>query len=531
MRVTALLLSLCAMMAAQASPYSAAFYYGPDIPWQELSAFDIPVVEPAQSPSPPADRVAQFYAYASIGEVLPSRDYAAGVQPEWVLGENPDWGTRVLDLSNPALRAYLLDSLLAPLHEQGYRGFFLDTLDSYQLAANTEAQREVQRRGLETLIKQAAERFPGMRLVLNRGFELLPEIHQHVDAVAAESLFQRWLPGEERYQAVPEDDRQWLLDRFREVRDDYDIATIAIDYAPPGDRDRARELAEKIQAEGVIPWVSNPALDMLGVGALEVLPRRVLMIHDTPAGQRWEESNLIRYGLMPVQFLGLVPDIRAIDEPMPAGTLTGRYAGIVTWLENDRPHSPEFAEWLARQVDAGVPVAMLANPPLDPGGPVGRRLGFKTPPAPRSLPRVDAAHPQMGFEAPLPALIELAQPVAIDGARPWLSVSADGHDYVPVAVTAWGGYALDPFVVRSVLPGVRSEEIPDRWMLNPLLFLREALKLPAMPVPDVTTENGRRLLMVHMDGDGFPSLAEVEGYRGQAAAEVLQQEILKRYRL
>ena len=531
MRVTALLLSLCAMMAAQASPYSAAFYYGPDIPWQELSAFDIPVVEPAQSPSPPADRVAQFYAYASIGEVLPSRDYAAGVQPEWVLGENPDWGTRVLDLSNPALRAYLLDGLLAPLHEQGYRGFFLDTLDSYQLAATTDAQREAQRRGLETLIKQAAERFPGMRLVLNRGFELLPEIHQHVDAVAAESLFQRWLPGEERYQAVPEDDRQWLLDRFREVRDDYGIATIAIDYAPPGDRDRARELADQIQAEGVIPWVSNPALDMLGVGALEVLPRRVLMIHDTPAGQRWEESNLIRYGLMPAQFLGLVPDIRAIDAPMPAGTLTGRYAGIVTWLENDRPHSPEFAEWLARQVDAGVPVAMLANPPLDVGGPVGRRLGFTTPPAPRSLPRVDAAHPQMGFEAPLPALIELAQPVAIDGARPWLSVSADGHDYVPVAVTAWGGYALDPFVVRSVLPGVRSEEITDRWMLNPLLFLREALKLPAMPVPDVTTENGRRLLMVHMDGDGFPSLAEVEGYRGQAAAEVLQQEILKRYRL
>lgn len=531
LRVTALLLSLLATMTVQANPSSAAFYYGPDIPWGELSAFDIAVVEPAQSTSPPADRVAQFYAYASIGEVLPSRDYAAGVRPEWVLGENPDWGTRVLDLSNPALRDYLLDSLLGPLHEQGYRGFFLDTLDSYQLAATTDAERNVQRRGLETLIKQAAERFPGMRLVLNRGFELLPEIHQYVDAVAAESLFQRWLPAEDRYQAVPENDRQWLLDRFQEVRDDYGIPTIAIDYAPPGARDQARELADKIQAEGVIPWVSNPALDMLGVGALEVLPRRVLMIHDTPAGQRWEESNLIRYGLMPAQFLGLVPDIRAIDAPMPAGTLTGRYAGIITWLENDRPHSPEFAAWLARQVDAGVPVAMLANPPLDVSGPVGRRLGFRVPPAPRSLPRVDAAHPQMGFEAPLPALIEMAQPVAIDHARPWLSVSADGNQYVPVAITEWGGYALDPFLVRSVLPGVRSEEITDRWMLNPLTFLREALKLPSMPVPDVTTENGRRLLMVHMDGDGFPSLAEVEGYRGQAAAEVLQQEILKRYRL
>lgn len=52
-----------------------------------------------------------------------------------------------------------------------------------------------------------------------------------------------------------------------------------------------------------------------------------------------------------------------------------------------------------------------------------------------------------------------------------------------------------------------------------------------MPIPDVSTENGRRLLFAHMDGDGFPSLAEVRGYRGQAAGEVLLQEILKRYRV
>ena len=33
----------------------------------------------------------------------------------------------------------------------------------------------------------------------------------------------------------------------------------------------------------------------------------------------------------------------------------------------------------------------------------------------------------------------------------------------------------------------------------------KALRLPDMPVPDVTTESGRRMLLVHMDGDGFVS--------------------------
>ena len=68
-----------------------------------------------------------------------------------------------------------------------------------------------------------------------------------------------------------------------------------------------------------------------------------------------------------------------------------------------------------------------------------------------------------------------------------------------------------------------------RWVINPVEFLRRGLKLPEMPVPDVTTESGRRLLMVHMDGDGFVSRAEMPG--ASYAGEVLLEQVLKRYPL
>jgi hypothetical protein len=68
-----------------------------------------------------------------------------------------------------------------------------------------------------------------------------------------------------------------------------------------------------------------------------------------------------------------------------------------------------------------------------------------------------------------------------------------------------------------------------RWVINPIEFMRQALKLPDMPVPDVTTESGRRLLMVHMDGDGFASKAEFPG--SPYAAEVLRDRILRKYPL
>ena len=134
----------------------------------------------------------------------------------------------------------------------------------------------------------------------------------------------------------------------------------------------------------------------------------------------------------------------------------------------------------------------------------------------------------MGFEIPLPKLLELSAPVDNDNATPWLKLRSENQTFTPAATTPWGGYAFQPFLIRSILPGVQGDGM-DRWVLNPLSFTREALQLPDMPIPDVTTENGRRLLFAHMDGDGFPSLAEVEGYRGRADALVLLDEILEKF--
>jgi hypothetical protein len=93
-----------------------------------------------------------------------------------------------------------------------------------------------------------------------------------------------------------------------------------------------------------------------------------------------------------------------------------------------------------------------------------------------------------------------------------------------VAFTRWGGYALQPYSAVA-LPG----SAVRRWVVEPVEFLRRALALPDMPVPDVTTESGRRLMIVHIDGDGFPSRAELPG--APFAGEVLRKEVLEKYRV
>ncbi len=511
---------------------AAAFYYGESIPWSELTLYDYPVVEPGQADGVPSRfRDQTFYAYVSLGEVLASRPYFSRIQPEWKLGVNANWGSILLDQSSPELRELFLEQVFAPLWKQGYRGFFLDTLDSYQLAVTDEAGRQVQREGLAALINVAGTRFPEARFIFNRGFELMPMISAQVDAIAAESLYQSWQPDKQAYQAVPEADRAWLLEAFRKSREDYGVESIAIDYAPPERRDEARDLAATIAAHGVIPWITNPAIDSIGVGVREILPRRVLVVHGGNEERVWELADPVRYGLMPLQFQGLVPEIKEINDPMPTGQLRGRYAGIVIWLEKDGIASPAFEDWLVTQRAAGVPIVMVGYPAVDPLGPNGDIFGFQARNNPRELPKAITQHEAMGFEAPLPAYMPVGEPLYnTQVTTPWLELESGAQHYMPVAMTEWGGYAFNPYVIRSTLPAVQGQGL-ERWMLNPLTFMRDALKLPDMPIPDVTTENGKRLFFAHVDGDGFPSLAEVKGYQGQPDALVMLEEVLKKYRV
>ena len=80
---------------------------------------------------------------------------------------------------------------------------------------------------------------------------------------------------------------------------------------------------------------------------------------------------------------------------------------------------------------------------------------------------------------------------SVAGAQSLLRLSAGSYAYDAAAIMPWGGYVLQPFGVFR-MPDVDQA----RWVIQPLDFLRRALQLPAMPVPDTTTENGLSLIHI-----------------------------------
>ncbi|HLX01216.1 MAG TPA: bifunctional glycoside hydrolase 114/ polysaccharide deacetylase family protein [Trinickia sp.] len=489
---------------------SFALYYGQDPPVELLSAYDAAIVEPDSGFDPLAHRLPHttWFAYASVGEVLPSRSYYAALPKAWLLGQNEAWASRVVDQSQPAWPAFFVDHVIEPLWDKGYRGFFLDTLDSYRLAAQTDDARARQEAGLVAVIRAIKARHPDAKLIFNRGFEILPQVHDLVYAVAFESLFRGWDEAQQRYVEVPAADRAWLIGQADTIRERYGLPVLSVDYCPGADPACARATVAEIEAHGIVPYVTDGGLQTMGSGAVEPLKRRILVIQDPPPRTDLNVSPGVRFLAMPLNYLGYSIDYRDARDPLPQGDLRDRYAGIVLWLNGDVPRQSDYRAWLAAQVDAHVPLAVLSSFGVALDGLLAQKLGLRTvlgEPAGGKL-EVESYDPQlMGFEMkPRPNPQDYTAVRVGPGSRSLLRLRSGDFVIDGAALTPWGGYALRPFAVFDL--GAVNQA---RWVLQPIEFLRAALRLPAdMPVPDPTTENGRRLLMSHIDGDGFASRAE-----------------------
>ncbi|MBT1071846.1 bifunctional glycoside hydrolase 114/ polysaccharide deacetylase family protein [Geobacter chapellei] len=510
------------------APLSVAFYYADNPPVNELKAFDIVVVDPDHSLNPASygDGPSRLFAYVSVGEADPQRISTNKMDPAWLIGDNKAWKSRVVDVSNPEWRQFFLDKVVEPLWQAGYRGFFLDTLDSYHLAASKEALPAMQA-GLVETIRAIRKRHPEARLILNRGFEIFERIKGDVFAVAAESLFHNFNPATGQYGSVTEEDRQWLLSRLSEVQKS-GVPVIAIDYVPPGNRSLTRQTAAKIKALGITPWVSDKALSGLGVGRLEVMPRVILGLYDGAEGDGDAFfTNLQRYAVMPLNYLGYSVKLHDLSTPLPAEILAGRYAGVVVWANSGQSgEKQDLKKWTLRCITEEVPIVFLERFgfPLDSEFAAG--LGLELTPFNRLAPpaRVVSKDAIFGFEQqPLPN-IETFLPMKLKSGTPLLQLaSANGITSDAAAITPWGGYVYGKYVLTQLL------ESQAAWVVDPFRFFKQALRLPDMPIPDTTTENGLRLLLSHVDGDGFESRAEWRG--GRLAAEELKNSILDRYKI
>lgn len=451
---------------------NVAIYQGDKPPMDLLQAFDAVVLDPHRPFDPSSRPLAHTVYFAHLA--LSDADAGA---------------------------ASFISEQIAPLWQRGFRGFVLDTAAAH---------------GALGAIRAA---YPDAKIIVG-GADALAVARAHrneVYAALTQGLFSTPPTTDSRSDAAPAAPSAAGLDAASAFIRETGIPLVTIEYCGKTDRDCARHVAHEAIAAGLDTYVTDAAEDVVGIGRIEVMPRKVLVVQDREAGMQIDLTPGVRVLATPLNYLGYETEYVDAKGPLPADVTPDRYAGVVAWIQRgDVSDQAAWRSWIRRVVGAHVPIAFLGQFGLTPDGDAltGLRRVTGTLSKPLSIVTHD---PMVGFETmPVPDVRDLPR-VRVDGAgRSLLGIDAGGTRVDAVAVMPWGGFALNQFS-ESSLDGIEQE----RWVVQPMRFLQAALRLPALPGPSVTTENGRRLLMSHVDGDGFASRAEFPGpdYSGQALYE------------
>ena len=205
--------------------------------------------------------------YFSLGEVERSRPYFAGLEKAGALrAANPNWpDARLADLRHPAWRAAVLDRLVPAILALGYDGIFIDTMDN---AEAMERQDPVANTGMVaagvSLIAAVRARFPKIRIMLNRGYALLPDVAPKIDYLLGEAMASRWNFAAKRYDLLSDSDWAWQAGRLRAAQARNPALTLTtLDYWDPADTKQVAALYARERAAGFSPYVATLALDRL----------------------------------------------------------------------------------------------------------------------------------------------------------------------------------------------------------------------------------------------------------------------------
>ncbi len=239
------------------------------------------------------------------------------------------------------------------------------------LVAKKEEYEEYQK-ALVDFIKALRERYPDKLIVLNRGFEVLDQVKHLVNGIMAESLF--WgLDSNRNYRKVSEEERKWLLDQLNRAKQ-YGLPVIVVDYVSPKNKKLAMEVLNKISSLGFIPYVADKDLSRIGFSPCMPLPRRVVLLYDSSVFPIRQYADIHRLVQMPLEYLGFVPELYDINEPLPEVYPEAGYTAVISM--NLEKTSKELDQWFLRAKEEGVKLFFISYLPFYERGKVAKALGL-----------------------------------------------------------------------------------------------------------------------------------------------------------
>lgn len=246
-----------------------AVYYGDKLSADAFLPYDVIVFDGDHHPPlrPLQHRGKILLAYLSMGEAETYRPFFPRLKAlKLLLEPNPHWkGHYVIDLRNPAWTALVIEELIPAMIREGFDGIMLDTADSPLLLESKHPRRYAGMRDAAVgMIKAIRMHYPELKLMLNRGFELLPEVAGDVTMVMAENIRTETASEKSKPTLVGDDEYMQAVTLLKAAQQRAPhLKVYTLDYWPPEEPERIKSIYAEQRGHGFIPYVSTPELQAL----------------------------------------------------------------------------------------------------------------------------------------------------------------------------------------------------------------------------------------------------------------------------
>jgi uncharacterized protein (TIGR01370 family) len=240
-------------------------YYGTaDDP--EIGACDVVVLDAEAGGALLARRRegAVFLGYVSLGEADSRRAHFPAVAGQGLLVEpNPNWPDAwFVDLRDERWRRLVLEELVPAVLDRGFHGVFLDTLDDAEFLERRDPAR------FAGMVEQAADlvrslrrRYPQAKIMVNRGYALLPRIAGQFDMLLGESVRATCSREGGTCSLLPAAEYEWQRERMWEARRLHPaLRLFSLDYWDPDDAEGIARIYAEQRDNGFVPYVATPDL-------------------------------------------------------------------------------------------------------------------------------------------------------------------------------------------------------------------------------------------------------------------------------
>jgi uncharacterized protein (TIGR01370 family) len=205
--------------------------------------------------------------YLSLAEASPDYTYFEQLQAEGLLIHPSEiWkGNQFIDIRDRRWHQRVTRELVPSVLAKGFNGLFLDTVDSalWMEESNPAKYGGMKQAAIE-LIGGIRKLYPGTTIVLNRGYNLLPDLAGVLDFAVGESVFSTYDFNRKQYgfvdPALYRKQVEWLQDAQRR---DPKLTVLVLDYCDPANKVEIKQVYAQERANGFIPYVASIDLSYL----------------------------------------------------------------------------------------------------------------------------------------------------------------------------------------------------------------------------------------------------------------------------